>query len=246
MNEHVKYFGISAGLHGAVLALMIALTAGAVSHKDVVTIDFSLNNAPSLCEPQQTNRTVSTIPFSLPAKSASVGQTAALPVPPPVPTVNSPAAIVEAAVQPAKDVVPSAVASASQHAGGVTAATETNSANNYARTAETAPTSTISTGENNIEQVKKKYFKEHFNYIRDLIIKRLEYPPVARRMEWSGKVVLAFVVSEDGGVHSVRVKESSGYAVLDNSAMDTVKRVAPFPRPPVAAEIVMPVHFRLQ
>jgi protein TonB len=65
-------------------------------------------------------------------------------------------------------------------------------------------------------------------------------------MEWSGKVILAFVVTEDGGVRSVQIKESSGYSVLDNSAMNTVRSVAPFPRPPVAAEIVIPVHFRLQ
>jgi periplasmic protein TonB len=101
-------------------------------------------------------------------------------------------------------------------------------------------------GEISVEQVRKKYLKEHFSYIRDLIVKKLDYPPVARRMEWSGRVILAFVVAEDGDVRSVQIKESSGYPLLDNSAVDTVKRVAPFPRPPVSAEIVMPVHFKLQ
>jgi len=83
-------------------------------------------------------------------------------------------------------------------------------------------------------------------HIRDLIIKHLTYPQIARRMEWSGRVVLAFVVAADGSVRSVHIKESSGYPALDNSAMETVKSVAPFPKPPAAAEIVMPVQFRLQ
>jgi protein TonB len=61
-----------------------------------------------------------------------------------------------------------------------------------------------------------------------------------------GEGYTEFVVAEDGTVRSIQVRESSGYSALDNSAMETVKRVAPFPRPPVAAEIVMPVQFQLQ
>lgn len=95
------------------------------------------------------------------------------------------------------------------------------------------------------ETPQQHYLKEHFAYIRDLIGKRLSYPAVARRMGWSGRVVVVFTVSEDGKALSVRIKESSGYQILDTCAMDTVRNTAPFPRPPVAAEIVVPVHFRL-
>ena len=96
------------------------------------------------------------------------------------------------------------------------------------------------------EKAQQKYLKEHFTYIRDRIVKHLSYPAVARRMGWSGRVVLSFVVAEDGSILSLQVRNSSGYPALDQCAVDTVKSVAPFPRPPVAAEIVMPVHFRLQ
>ncbi|MGE0917407.1 energy transducer TonB [Trichlorobacter lovleyi] len=74
----------------------------------------------------------------------------------------------------------------------------------------------------------------------------LTYPQLARRRGWSGRVVLAFVVAEDGSVRSIHVKEGSGHTLLDNSAVETVKGVAPFPKPPVAAEIIMPVVFRLE
>lgn len=96
------------------------------------------------------------------------------------------------------------------------------------------------------DKAQQRYLKEHFTDIRDLIVKRLSYPLIARRMGWSGRVVLAFIVAEDGSVRSIQVKESSGYPALDNSAMETVKSVAPFPRPPAAAEIVMPVQFQLR
>jgi protein TonB len=101
-------------------------------------------------------------------------------------------------------------------------------------------------GEITQEKARQKYLKEHFTYIRDLVIKRLSYPAVARRMGWNGRVVLAFVVAEDGNIHSLQIRSSSGYQILDTCALDTVKIAAPFPRPPVAAEIVMPVNFRLQ
>jgi protein TonB len=101
-------------------------------------------------------------------------------------------------------------------------------------------------GEITQEKARQKYLKEHFTYIRDLVIKRLSYPAVARRMGWNGRVVLAFVVAEDGTILSLQIRNSSGYQVLDTCAVDTVKSIAPFPRPPVAAEIVIPVHFRLQ
>lgn len=94
-------------------------------------------------------------------------------------------------------------------------------------------------------QPQQRYRAQHFGYIRDLIMNHLVYPQLARRRGWSGRVVLSFVVAEDGTVRSIQVKESSGHTLLDSSAMETVKSAAPFPKPPVAAEITMPVVFRL-
>jgi len=96
------------------------------------------------------------------------------------------------------------------------------------------------------ETLQQRYVKEHFAYIRELVTKRLSYPPQARRMNWSGKTVVSFVIQEDGSIYGLNVVASSSHRILDQAALDTVRSVAPFPRPPVRAEIVLPVHFALQ
>jgi protein TonB len=95
------------------------------------------------------------------------------------------------------------------------------------------------------EKTNQHYLKEHFIYIRDLISKQIVYPSMARKMGWSGKVTVAFVITEDGSVQAIRVVESSGFPLLDKSAVETVRGAAPFPKPPVRAEIVVPVNFKL-
>ena len=95
------------------------------------------------------------------------------------------------------------------------------------------------------ESVQQRYVKENFAYIRDLITKQLVYPPMARRMNWSGKSVVSFTIVEDGSVHTVQVIQSSGYPLLDKSALETVKQAAPFPKPPSRAEIVVPISFKM-
>jgi len=94
------------------------------------------------------------------------------------------------------------------------------------------------------DESRVAYLKEHFAYIRDRITKSISYPPMARKMGWCGHVKIAFVVCEDGGVNNVRVVDSSGFSLLDRNAVDTVKNVAPFPRPPVRAEIRMVITYK--
>lgn len=49
------------------------------------------------------------------------------------------------------------------------------------------------------------------------------YPMQARRRHMEGLVILSVRVNEDGRVADVRVKTSSGYELLDGSAIDTVR-----------------------
>ena len=95
------------------------------------------------------------------------------------------------------------------------------------------------------EASRATYLKEHFVYIRDRITGGISYPHIARKMGWCGQVKIAFVVCEDGSVGEVSVIESSGFGLLDRNAVETVKSVAPFPRPPVRAEIRMVITYRL-
>lgn len=52
---------------------------------------------------------------------------------------------------------------------------------------------------------------------------RPAYPLVARRMGYHGKVLLNVEVMAEGNVGQVLIYASSGYEVLDNSALQTVK-----------------------
>ena len=90
------------------------------------------------------------------------------------------------------------------------------------------------------------YLREHFLYIRDLIMKNLDYPSAARRMGWQGVVQITFVVLENGFTERVRITKSSGHNMLDQAVMKAVQRVQPFPRPPAKAELTVPVVFRLE
>jgi protein TonB len=77
-----------------------------------------------------------------------------------------------------------------------------------------------------------------------------EYPYLARQRHWEGRVWLLATVSVQGLVSDLEVAESSGYAVLDKSAVQTVRRWRFLPATragiPVESRVKVPVEFRLQ
>ncbi len=89
------------------------------------------------------------------------------------------------------------------------------------------------------------YHKKNFNYIKDGIQQNVIYPRQARMMGWQGRVILSFTINADGRVEGITVKESSGFALLDKKAIETVRKAAPFPSPPVPAELTIPIVFNL-
>lgn len=248
MANPVKWYAVSLAVHLGLLIPLLALTETALHHTPPISIDFTINTCPvpeqlqgkprmAIAAPQQPATPQATQhPVAVPVPTR-VQQEQARPVSQPAPQL---APAVTQGATPTPSAPPAGKSVTNSTSGPVSANQET------AVVAATPPGAQSGGGGMTAEKAQQRYLKEHFTYIRDLIIKRLTYPHVARRMGWSGRVVLAFVVAEDGSVRSIQVRESSGYSVLDNSAMATVKIVAPFPRPPVAAEIVMPVQFQLQ
>ncbi|MDI9571071.1 MAG: TonB family protein [Pseudomonadota bacterium] len=93
---------------------------------------------------------------------------------------------------------------------------------------------------------RARYLSAHFAYIRDRILRNVTYPEAAKRMGWQGKVVLSFVIAADGSARAFRIIQGSGFKMLDRSAIETVQETAPFPRPPVEAELVIPIVYRLE
>ena len=51
-----------------------------------------------------------------------------------------------------------------------------------------------------------------------------EYPPLAIRRQYEGTVLLDVLVDEDGRVVDLKVARSSGYRILDRSALADVKQ----------------------
>jgi protein TonB len=95
------------------------------------------------------------------------------------------------------------------------------------------------------EGLQQAYLNEYFAYIRDRIVKNLFFPPAARNRGWSGRICVSFVIGKDGRVGQVRIVQSTGFEVLDRNVIDAIKRASPFPRPPVEAELTLPIVYKL-
>jgi len=98
---------------------------------------------------------------------------------------------------------------------------------------------------NAVEKAGMRYLKAHFAYIRDLIMRNISYPCIARRNGWEGIVTVSFVISENGYVRDIKIKEGSGFDVLDKNAARTIKKASPFPKPPAEALIKIPIAYKL-
>lgn len=73
--------------------------------------------------------------------------------------------------------------------------------------------------------------RRDYGWLGELLRQRIEelkrYPQMARVNNWQGKVVLKFVVKEDGTVENLEVVQSSGHAALDEAAMEVLRRASP-------------------
>ncbi len=81
--------------------------------------------------------------------------------------------------------------------------------------------------------------------------KDFEYPSLARRRGWEGAVQLRVLIGVDDSVQQVEVVNSSGHRILDDAAMEKVRRLRPLPARPAsfkdrAFAIRVPIVFRLE
>ncbi len=82
------------------------------------------------------------------------------------------------------------------------------------------------------------------------LARHFEYPSLARRRGWQGTVLLSITVKPDGVLEHVRISQSSGYEVLDRSAVDAIQRVGQLAHagrwlPVHDLELSLPVVYRL-
>jgi periplasmic protein TonB len=76
------------------------------------------------------------------------------------------------------------------------------------------------------------------------------YPPVARRMGQQGKVMLRVMVNAAGAADKIEIRSSSGSSLLDDAALDAVKRWRFVPArqgdQAVNAWVLVPITFALE
>lgn len=83
--------------------------------------------------------------------------------------------------------------------------------------ASTAAESTAEPHEPVIARIRARLLSDLARYF--------EYPAVARQRGWQGAVLLGFRVESDGHLEKIHVARSSGYAILDNSALNSLNRL---------------------
>ena len=251
MKEDRKAFIWSVAIHLMACALVLGLMKGTTAERKMLVIDFSLGDStgavesvqpPGKAKPAQRAPEVSR---PIPAKVAPQQ------VSPPREAVREPAPQIQR-TGATEDQVPVAAPKGTSPGMGAPAPSLDPGAGGSAKGA-TGPGSahgragSISSAGSGggTERPEVRYVKAHFAAIRNAIVSKLSYPRLARRMGWAGTVKISFVVTENGGVNDVKVLSTSGFEVLDNNAVETIKRCSPYPRPPCMAEMVMPITYAL-
>lgn len=94
-----------------------------------------------------------------------------------------------------------------------------------------------------------------YHRVRDELLLALlphfDYPPLARRRGWQGRVRIGLLVKADGDLSGIHLIESSGYALLDKAA---IKNVSQLRNVPAAGrwlngrnlDVILPVTYRLE
>jgi protein TonB len=224
---------ISVALHSLIIASGITLQSSIADNKKPVVIDFDIANpAPKIEQPVK-----KTTPEPPKPKQVKI---APQPTPrPEVPRqVNLPPAPVKTATEAAGPVAVSAPPRAAAPPPAETAKGPVGPAGPVHAGSGGSGTST--------ETLKNRYLREHFEYIKELVQKSIVYPPRAKRMGWMGKVVVSFLITENGRTKNQKIIKSSGYDLLDNNVVETIKSLEPYPKPPASAEIRIPVVFNLE
>lgn len=74
-----------------------------------------------------------------------------------------------------------------------------------------------------VASIQGEHF-ELYNQVHRAILKNVFYPKKARYKKLSGTVIVEFVLEKNGSITQERVVQSSGYALLDTSALKTLNQ----------------------
>ena len=85
---------------------------------------------------------------------------------------------------------------------------------------------------NNGQSLYKHLLTNYLKSVRAIIDKHRNYPILARKTGVEGVTLLMFVLNKNGKVSNVKILKTSGFKILDKSAVRAVKSSEPFPEIP--------------
>ncbi len=98
-------------------------------------------------------------------------------------------------------------------------------------TIEAAKRMTTQTAINTQPATSRPASKPDYGWLADALYRKIDhlkrYPSVARLNHWEGRVLLRAAVRADGQLVDLDVAESSGHPVLDQDALDIMRRASP-------------------
>jgi protein TonB len=100
-------------------------------------------------------------------------------------------------------------------------------------------------------EVVKKITDSYTNQLTRAIAKQKKYPKIAQMRQWQGEVLLNIEIDPQGNLVKANILEESRYKILNNEAIDMVKRASPFPQPPEELRlknftVLVPISFKLE
>lgn len=100
------------------------------------------------------------------------------------------------------------------------------------------------------EQVTQS-IESYSSLLANAIAKYKQYPKIAQMRGWQGTVIADLEIDSKGSVISVKIKKSSTYEILDNEALEMIKKASPFPAPPDNLRgknfnVLVPISFKLE
>jgi len=85
--------------------------------------------------------------------------------------------------------------------------------------------------------------KDYYALITAAIEKAKTYPFFARKKKIEGTVIAAFRINAKGYPQDINIRKSSGFEILDSTAIKIVIKAAPFPH--VVEPVEIPITFRI-
>lgn len=113
------------------------------------------------------------------------------------------------------------------------------------------PQAAVVVKESNVPAVEPRLLQMYGQSISKEIKRYQKYPPLAQRRGWEGTAEVHLQIAADGKVTGIRLGKSSGRSVLDEEALNMVRRASPLPQAPQNLRgreltVTVPIVFKLQ